>query len=162
MNIEKFNRRNSQGGFTLIELLVVISILTVLLSITLVAINPQRQVQQANDTQRRSDVNAILNALHQYAVDNNGSMPAGITSTAKTITSTTGATNIDLCADLVPTYIADLPVDPATGTKDPATSLCTDASATYSTGYTVATAGAANRIQVCATGQVDSSICVTK
>ncbi len=39
-----------QKGFTLIELLVVIGILTVLLSIVLVAINPARQFSQANNT----------------------------------------------------------------------------------------------------------------
>jgi prepilin-type N-terminal cleavage/methylation domain-containing protein len=50
-------------GFTLIELVVVIGILAVLLTIVLVAINPARQFKQANDTKRRSDVNAILNAV---------------------------------------------------------------------------------------------------
>ncbi|MDP3941896.1 MAG: type II secretion system protein, partial [bacterium] len=54
-------------GFTLIELLVVIGILAVLLAITLIAINPARQFSQANNTKRRSDVNALLNAVHEYA-----------------------------------------------------------------------------------------------
>ena len=53
---EKFAR---QTGFTLIELLVVIGILAVLLAIVLIAINPARQFAQ-NNTQRASDVNAIL------------------------------------------------------------------------------------------------------
>lgn len=161
MNLPKTTAKN-ESGFTLIELLVVIGILTILLSIVLVAINPQRQFQQANDTQRRSDVNAILNGLHQYAADNKGALPTGITSTAKTITSTAGTGNIDLCASLVPTYLADLPIDPTTGTQSPANSLCTDASATYNAGYTVKTAGAANRITICATGEITTSICVTR
>jgi len=54
-------------GFTLIELLVVIGILAILLAITLIAINPARQFGQANDTKRRSDLTAILNALGQYS-----------------------------------------------------------------------------------------------
>ncbi len=66
--------QTSQRGFTLIELLVVIGILAVLLAIVLVAINPARQFAQANDTKRSSDVNAILNAMHQYAADNKGSL----------------------------------------------------------------------------------------
>ena len=52
-------------GFTLIELLVVIGILAVLLAITLIAINPAKQFAQANNTQRSSDVNTLLNAIHR-------------------------------------------------------------------------------------------------
>src|SRR6266496_6575741 len=68
----------SQKGFTLIELLVVIGILAILLSIVLIAINPARQFGQANDTQRRSNVTAILNAIGAYAADNHGQLPPGI------------------------------------------------------------------------------------
>src|SRR5258706_9045537 len=67
-----------QKGFTLIELLVVIGILAVLLAIVLIAINPAKQFSQANNTKRRSDVNAILNAIDQYAADNHGSVPTQI------------------------------------------------------------------------------------
>ncbi len=55
-----------------------------LLSITLIAINPAKQFSQANDTKRRSDVNAILNAIDQYAADNKGQLPASITTTVQT------------------------------------------------------------------------------
>jgi prepilin-type N-terminal cleavage/methylation domain-containing protein len=139
--------RAKQRGFTLIELLIVIGILAVLLAIVLIAVNPQQQFRTANNTARKADVNAILNAISAYAADNDGQLPAGITSTAKTITSTAGATNIDLCSTLVPTYIADLPLDPTTGTESPAGSVCSDASATYSTGYTVQSSSG-NRITV--------------
>lgn len=153
-------RRNK--GFTLIELLVVIGILAVLLAITLVAINPQRQFQQANDTKRQSDVNATINAILQYAADNKGALPAGITTTAKTITSTVGATNVDLCALLVPKYIADLPVDPTLGAKSPASSVCTDVGATYDTSYTVVKSATNNRVTVTATPEIATSISVTR
>ena len=79
----KLSKLKNQKGFTLIELLVVIGILAVLLAITLIAINPARQFAQANNTKRRSDVNAILNAVNQYMADNKGSLPAGIETTAK-------------------------------------------------------------------------------
>src|SRR4030066_2378979 len=94
-------------GFTLIELLVVIGILAVLLAITLIAINPARQFSQANNTQRSSNVNAILNAVHQYGADNRGALPAGITTSTLNIADT-GA---DICADIVTRYIAALPID---------------------------------------------------
>ena len=110
----KTARAKLQRGFTLIELLVVIGILAVLLAITLIAINPARQFQQANNTQRSSDVNAILNGVWQYAVDNNGDLSGlAIPATATNISSTAG--DVDLCSEVAPTYIAQLPVDPQTG-----------------------------------------------
>lgn len=163
MKLPKYEKPHStDGGFTLIELLVVIGILSILFAIVLVAINPQRQFQQANDTARRSDVNSILNAINAYMADNRGAPPTGITTSAKTITSTAGASNLDLCSTLVPTYIADLPIDPTTGTESPANSICTDSGATYNTGYTVKTSSSGNRITVSATGEITSSITVTR
>lgn len=155
------NKNNK--GFTLIELLVVIGILTVLLAITLVAINPSRQFSQANNTQRRSNINAILNAIHEYSADHKGALPTGITSTAKTITSTAGATNLDLCATLVPLYIADIPVDPTAGSKSPANSVCTDSGATYSSGYTVVSSASNSRVTIAApSAELLETISVTR
>lgn len=150
-----------QKGFTLIEILVVIAILTILLAIVLIAVNPQQQLRKANNTQRRADANAILDAVSQYAAQNKGALPTGITSTAKTITSTAGAGNIDLCSDLVPVYIADLPIDPTTGTESPSASVCTDALATYNSGYTIE-ANASNRITVKApAAETENGVAVT-
>lgn len=129
-------------GFTLIELLVVIGILAVLLAITLVAINPQKQFQQANNTQRSSDVNAILNAINQYAVDQKGQLPAGISATTASISST-GA---NLCAVLTPEYLAALPTDPTGATLG---APITDCATAYDTGYSVVTTGN-NRVSVMA------------
>lgn len=151
-------------GFTLIEILVVIGILSTLLAIVLVAINPARQFSQANNTQRRSDVNAILNAIHQFAADNNGAPPSGITTSTLTIASS-GANTVNLCSDLVPTYIADLPLDPDStkGIESPASSICTDVGATYNTGYTVSKSAASNRITVAAPSvELQETITVTR
>ena len=92
----------SQKGFTLIELVVVIGILAVLLTIVLVAINPGRQFSQANDTKRRSDVSAILNAVSQYTAEHSGSLPNEIPLTTPESISGAGA---DICGDLVDDYI---------------------------------------------------------
>ncbi|MDO8452863.1 MAG: type II secretion system protein [bacterium] len=131
-----------RSGFTLIELLVVIGILAVLLAIVLIAINPARQFSQANNTKRRSDVNAILNAVHQYAADNKGTLPAGVTAVDQEITD--AAANV--CSDLVTQYLAALPVDPLTNNGTP----ITDCSAAYTTGYNIIKSAADNRLTVSA------------
>ncbi len=154
--------KNIQKGFTLVELLVVIGILAILLAIVLIAINPARQFSLARDTQRQSNVGAILDAVNHYMADNKGALPAGITTTAKTITSTAGLSNIDLCAALAPKYIADLPVDPSSGTKSPANSKCTDTGATYLTNYMIVQSATDNRITVTATGEITTPISVTR
>lgn len=148
------------AGFTLIELLVVIGILAILLAITLIAINPARQFAQSNNTKRSSDVNAVLNSINQYMADNQGSLPAGITTTAETIQATGFNT---LCSALVPQYIAALPVDPLTNSGTPVQGTdCTGT--TWDTGYTVQQlSGAGNRLSVAAPGaELGSTIQVTR
>lgn len=143
-------------GFTLVELLVVIGILATLLAITLIAINPARQFSQANNTQRSSNVNSILNAIHQYAADNRGALPAGITGTAQNI-SETGA---NICTDLITQYMAALPQDPSVGGAN--ITDCSVGSA-YNTGYTVVKSATDNRITVTApSAELGISISVTR
>jgi len=145
-------------GFTLIELLVVIGILAVLLAITLIAINPARQFSQANNTKRSSDVNAVLNAVGQYAADNKGNLTAlNIPTTAAVIGD--GAGQVDLCAELVTQYMAALPVDPLTNNGTPVTD-CTSA---YNTNYTIVRSANDNRITITApAAELGASITVTR
>ena len=153
MTSSKLNR--IQKGFTLIELLVVIGILAVLLAITLIAINPANQFAKANNTKRRSDVNAILNAVNQYMADNKGVLPTGITTTARTIADT-GA---DLCTVLVPKYIAALPVDPQTNNG----LEISDCLSAYVTNYEIIQSTADSRITVSAPGaELAETIAVTR
>jgi general secretion pathway protein G len=141
-------------GFTLIELLVVLGILAVLITIALVAINPAAQLMSARNTKRSADVTQILNAIDQYLVVH-GSLPAGITTTAKTITSTTGTGNVDICTDLVDEFIAAMPSDPTGGNYTSCIS--------YDTKYTVVkSAGSNNRITVSAPGAEGSTISITR
>ncbi|MBI2613769.1 MAG: prepilin-type N-terminal cleavage/methylation domain-containing protein [Candidatus Levybacteria bacterium] len=137
----------NQKGFTLIELLVVIGILAVLLAITLIAINPARQFSQANNTKRRSDVNAILNAVNQYMADNAGAVPAGITETVAAIATDdgAGAAEADICALLVPDYIAALPSDPGAANDGVAITACGVA---YNTEYEISQSATNSRITV--------------
>jgi type IV pilus assembly protein PilA len=108
----------ARRGFTLIELLLVIGIIAILAAIVIVAINPTKQLGDARNAQRRSDVNTVLNAVYQYAIDNRGNLPSGITTTNREIcitdTSDCDEANIEV---LTGSYLVRLPVDPqATGT----------------------------------------------
>lgn len=176
--LSKVEGLSAKRGFTLIELLVVIGILTILLAIVLIAINPARQFAQANDTQRRSDVNAVLNSVHQYAADNKGALPGAIPTSGAAAklckpTATCNGANpaLDYCAGttaLAPKYLADIPRDPKDGTIAPAanTSSCDATTTAYDTQYTIISTGATggNRITVCATAEVTppATICVTR
>lgn len=110
--------RSSRRGFTLIELLLVIGIIAILASIVIVAINPTKQLGDARDAQRRSDVNTLLNAVYQYAIDNNGTLPGSISTTATEICRAT--TDPASCiADnginlrmLSGAYLVSIPADP--------------------------------------------------
>lgn len=116
---------NTRRGFTLIELLLVIGIIAILASIVIVAINPTKQLADARNAQRRSDVNTVLNAVYQYAIDNNGTLPSCIDTTAKGVC--TGGSdctaydagdsggpaagcNLDA---LTGSYLVNLPTDPS-------------------------------------------------
>lgn len=146
------NIRNNQKGFTLIELLVVIGILAVLLAITLIAINPQRQFQQANDTKRRSDVNAILNAVHQYLIDQRGVITGlgtiSVDPLLPTAIADTGTTTA-FCTALVTEYIAALPSDPQQGDGSDITDVECGAGA-WDTGYEIYRTTTDTRITVTA------------
>ena len=149
----------TRKGFTLIELLVVIGVLAVLLTIVLIAINPARQFSQSNDTKRRSDVNALLNAVHQYAADHRGVLPGGaeITTGVVVVNSTTAPI---LCTDLVSDYLAALPVDPQTNNGLPVASC---SGAAWNTNYTISRSAANSRITVSAPGgELDANISVTR
>jgi prepilin-type N-terminal cleavage/methylation domain-containing protein len=56
--------------------------------------------------------------------------------------SCTISTAVDLCSDLTPTYLADLPTDPKTGTVTDGSTPCAAGTTAYDTGYTItATSG---------------------
>ena len=109
------NIKNNKG-FTLLEILLVVALIAILAGIVIIAINPNKQLGDTRNAQRRVDVNTILNAVYQYTIDNNGSLPAGITETSTEICNTTGAT----CSGLVDLgvliedekYIVSIPLEP--------------------------------------------------
>lgn len=105
-------------GFTLIEILIVIALIAILATIVIVAINPGRQLGQGRNAKRHADVNTVLNAVYQYAVDNNGNLPATIPTDIPTEICRTDATD---CGGLVnltvltdnQKYLVAIPIDPS-------------------------------------------------
>lgn len=101
--------KSTNKGFTLLEILLVIAAIGILAAIVLVAINPNRQINQARQVAINSDQNTIEKALQQRLIDV-GSYPISIDGVQRKIcSSTVTADCIDITADLVPTYISSIP-----------------------------------------------------
>ena len=104
----------NQKGFTLIEILLVVAARAILAGIVIVAINPNKQLGDTRNAQRKSDVNKILNAVYQYSVDKNGALPTGITASSTEIC----ASGVAACGPLVdlsvlvPKYVVAMPAEP--------------------------------------------------
>ncbi len=108
-------------GFAFIELLLVVAILLILAGVVIFAINPNKQVAESRNIERRIDVNMIVNSLYQYAVDNNGNMPENIRGITQEICKSNVATTTCINEGLVPlneliweeVYLLDIPLDPS-------------------------------------------------
>jgi hypothetical protein len=125
-----------------------------------------KQHAQANDTKRKSDVNAILNAVNQYMADNKGALPIGISKCTLaapcTLTNNPAiAPKVDICKSLVPNYLAALPVDPLTKSGTAITK--TGCTKVYNTNYKIYQNATTKKITVLApAGEINKSIFVTR
>ena len=156
-------------GFTLIELLVVIGIVGILLSITIVAINPARQFKLANDATRSAGVNTISSAIAQMMVDGRGLLQVSLgTNIPNTLTglSSGNATMVSLCRILTGTdsinttltaqaYIPKLPVDPGSG-------YSFTSCASFDTGYEISVNSTTGKMIINAPRAELTSISVTR
>ncbi|MBI4129033.1 MAG: prepilin-type N-terminal cleavage/methylation domain-containing protein [Parcubacteria group bacterium] len=143
-------------GFTLIELLDVIGILAILAAAVIIAVNPARQFGQARNTQRRTDVLAILNGVHQNAVFNRGTFTCAAGNIPTTITDIKKAAGgHDICSCVVTDYLSALPTDPSLSDVDATTAgnqpgPVTDCASDYVTGYRIQRDATTGRITVSA------------
>lgn len=116
------------SGFTLLEILLVIAILSILITVMVFIINPATQLARARDTERETDLYAILSAVYQYQAEHSGALPDtdGDPETSNFPTSLTcigtdlGCFNLASAGEeeetIVPVYVSQIPKDPKTGT----------------------------------------------
>jgi prepilin-type N-terminal cleavage/methylation domain-containing protein len=150
---------SNQKGFTLLEILLVVAAIAILAGIVILAINPNKQLGDTRNAQRRMDVNTILNGVYQYSLSN-GTLPTTIAQNATcSLASTTnqicktggcGATATDLSAlTLNEAFLTAIPSDPQSSTAT-------------ATGYYIVKS-VNNRVTVCAPGAEQSAtISVTR
>ncbi|MDP3724308.1 MAG: prepilin-type N-terminal cleavage/methylation domain-containing protein [bacterium] len=105
-----------ERGFTLLEILLVVAAIVILSGIVIVAVNPTKQLGDTRNAQRKADVNTMLNAVYQYAIDNSGILPASVTTT-QTEVCKTGASSCTGLVDLSvltlnEKYVPAVPTDP--------------------------------------------------
>ena len=109
------------AGFTLLEILLVVGAIAILAGIVIVAINPSKQLGDTRNARRRVDVQTILNAVYQLAIDTSGTLPTTII-TSPTYVCRTGGTCtglIDLgVLTLNEKYLTSIPVDPSSSTAN--------------------------------------------
>ena len=107
---------NVKKGFSLLEALLIVAIVAIIIVIIILIANPSKQLAEARNAQRRSDINTILNAVYQYSIDNKSNFPQTIT-TESTEICKTGSSNCTSLVDLTvlttnETYLVAIPGDP--------------------------------------------------
>lgn len=127
MYVKKLFKKSD--GFTLIELLIVIVIIMLLAVVVFAALNPVKRINDAQNARRTADIETMLTAIHEYIVDNHGSLPTGLslgmaqaqlgtagTGCAVTTSGCTasGAACVDLTTPLA-SYLKSIPYDPSSG-----------------------------------------------
>jgi type IV pilus assembly protein PilA len=116
------NRRRPVSGYTLVEILLVVFLLMILIGVVaIVAINPQKNLRDARNTSRTTDVNQILNAVTQYAYEEGNDIDdLGEISQCSVESDELGtcAECLDLSSFLVDEFIVAIPEDPLIGTPE--------------------------------------------
>ena len=156
MSKNRVQNTRAESGFTLIELLVVIGIIAILAGVVIVALTPARQFAQARNSQRWSNVNAILNAVGQNLADNRGIFTCAAGAIPTSVTNMSSST-YDIATCVVPTYMPTMPFDPSD-----ASAYYTDTT-DYNAVYSIVRSATTSRITVSApSAELEEAIAVTR
>ncbi|MDO8469685.1 MAG: hypothetical protein Q7S84_01515 [bacterium] len=120
---------------------------------------PPTQLAEARNTQRRSDVAAIVNAIGQRTADNRGTFEtgcaAGVIPTASTKISSTNGYDIAPC--VTPTYLMRMPFDPSAAGAHYTSNI------DYNTGYFIQKDSVTGQVSVRApSAELNETITVTR
>lgn len=143
-------------GFTLPELIVAFFAVSIVGAIAAALLHQNPQTITRNNAERRTSEAAIMLGVSRHH-QKTGAFPAGITTEYKGIGSENG--ELDLCKDLVPTYMDDLTYDPVSGmvTQD---GSCNAKGQKYHTGYNIKKSSDDASITIAATSSEGGKVIV--
>jgi len=140
-------KSKNQGGFTLLEILLVVAAIAILAGIVILALNPNKQLADTRNAQRRADVNTVLSAVYQFAIDNDGSLPSSIA----TSSGCSGVSTNEICQSDATSCSGLIDLTDLTTNEEYLTAIPSDptGSSTNGAGYHIAQS-TNGRVTVCA------------
>ena len=145
---------------TLIEILISITLLAIITGITILALNPAKQIAGARNKDRSMHLTVIMNGIRQNMADNAGgkfTCASGDIPTTTAIMAATGTGTYNIGPCIVPLYMPSMPFDP-NGTTTYYTSP-TD----YNSGYAVIKNASTGQVTISAPGaELGQSIFLTR
>lgn len=133
--MDRKNGLHRQSGFTFPELLIAGAFVLVCIGVMLLLVRPINVDAERNNAKRRVDLAIIMTAIADYHKEQ-GHLPPSITSEEGLI-ATSEEKDRNLCDDLVPKYLDDMPSDFGVGFKIIEGEPCNALDQYYVSGYAV-------------------------
>lgn len=114
--ILKINQENRQKGLTMLELIISLAIIMILVTASIIVINPVEKKEKARDNKRLSDISTLDRAINEYLLDN-GNYPDAVDTLRESNSLPVGSSALYnavggwIAAD-ISKYTSKMPVDP--------------------------------------------------